>query len=496
MLKVPSYFTLFASVLFLLNLLVMNDYASLWDGAESFLAWRALHGLPGFTLHEQVLALPLSAGEPPIDHFALRLPSVAVLLLSLLIAYFLLRPLLGKQLLGNTFLLLASSLLVTNLAKVAAGDIWAFALQAASFSALLRYLKQPNLQWQIVFYLVFPLALWVQPAGSSLLVFLASAYYYFAHPSGRVLLKLNPWAMGILVLAALYFLQWIDFSQHSFYIGFRTGRFLGANLLGVMPFLGLALAGVWESFRRSRQGEELSVVLFGAVLAGLVAHAAVWQAVLALVAAKQLKSYFVPNYPYRSIVLAGAIVQIVAAACFLIVLMMGSFLQFEGAGFRSALLAGGMYWVLSFLGAIGLLGNREGYAKAGVTFSGILLTTFFWLRLYPLVEGQRIWATDMPKEAIEQPLVSRNTYCAVLPPKDAPFLALSAYAKARFPNTVILDRPGQLQDAVADQPDALFFLPVPISEKLPEAPIDTVRYKGWTSRLQQVEYTRILPAGQ
>jgi hypothetical protein len=489
--KSTNYLLPTAALFFFFNLLVSNDYTTLWSGPESFLAWRALHGEAGFTLHEQLMALPLSAATE-IKHIMLRLPSILILLFSLPLFYWLVKPLFGKTLVENSLLLLAASLLVANLAKVAAGDIWAMVLQWTAFAAMLRYLKQPALLWQLLFYSLFALALWVQPLNSLLFILGSGGYLYFVHPDGKRLWRLNPWIMGGLTLAGGYMLQWMVFSQHSFYLGFHTDRFLLANLVGILPFLGFALAGVWESIIRARKGEELSIIFLGGFLFALLAHAPALQLILVMLAAKQLKSSFLPNYPYRNIVLTGAVLQLVTAACMLIIFMMGIFVEFRGLGYRAALAAGGIYWMLSFVGVVGYLGNREIYAKVGVIFSGLLFTSLFWLQLNPLVESQRNWVQRLPSESLQLPTIEGTADCLILPPDSTLFPNLAAYAKAAFPNTVILDNEAQLKaswEASASEPQ-LYFLPV--DQAPASATVDSTEYKGWINGWEDVEYVRII----
>ena len=492
--KSNDYLLPTAILVFLFNLLVSNDYTTLWDGAESFLAWRALHGEAGFTLHEQLMALPLS-GVEDIPHLLLRLPSGLVLLLSLPLFYWMVKPLFGKALSENILLLAVSSLLVTNLAKVAAGDVWALSLQWVSLAALLRYLKQPRLSWQLAFYVCFALAIWVQPLNSLIFILGTAAYLYFVHPDGKHLWRLNPWVMGGVALALGYAAQWVVFSQHSFYLGFHTGPFLLVNLIGILPFLGFALAGIWESIVRARKGEELSIIFLGSLLFALIAHAPALQLVLVMLAAKQLKSAFLPNYPYRNIVLAGALLQLVAAACGLIIFMMGIFAEFGGLGYRAALAAGGIYWMLCFVGVVGYLGQRELYARVGVVFSGLLFTALLWLQLNPLLESQRNWVQRLPQEAVESPTVSADVNCLILPPEDHLFFNLPAYAKIAFERTAILDNTAQLDSILGNEDtESLYFLPAShIDTAYLSTVLDTVSYEGWTTSLREVEYRPALP---
>ena len=98
--------------LLLANLLVMNDFTSLWGGAESWLAWRSLSGESGLAPHE--LFMGWIMGEGPIPHFWIRLPGVVIFILSLALYWGITQRLFGAEVLRSTLLILSASLLLPN----------------------------------------------------------------------------------------------------------------------------------------------------------------------------------------------------------------------------------------------------------------------------------------------------------------------------------------------------------------------------------------------
>lgn len=477
----PNKQTLFQGFLFLLlafNLLAANDYTTLWSGAESFLAWRALHGAAGMSLHEQILAWPLADGA--LSSFWLRLPGGLLLLLALPLYYALARPLFGKQAVMYTLLLLAASLLAPNLAKLASGDSWSLVLQWLSFAALIRYLKQPKWSWQLLFYALFALAIWVQPLQALIFILGTATYLYIMHPQGKALWRLNPWAMGGLTAASLYAAQLVVFGQHAFYFGFQTGPFLLANLIGILPFLGFVLAGVWEYVQR--RGEELAILHLGALAFALIGHSMALPAVLAMIAAKPLRNYFDDRYPYRSLVQAGAVLQLVAAACLLIFAMITSFFEFGGLGFRAGLAAGGLYWMMSFIAVIGLVAVKQRYMIMGTLLSGLLFSTAFWLQVNPLLESQRQWARQIVAYATEQSSAPSTETCAVAglsTEGKALFPNVAVYSKLSFPKTELLDSPAQAAELWPGPPPDVFLLPPDWLPPVDTSRVDTVRVGEW-----------------
>jgi hypothetical protein len=469
----------------ILNILIQNDQISLWEGTESLLAWKAMHQSTGFTPQELYIQFALSN---ELDLLLTRFGGLILLLVAGTFFWWAAKPILGQALVLNSLLLTAASLLVVNLAKVATGDIWALASQWITFTLLLRYLKQPEIKWRILFYLSLLLCIWIQPVNALIFILGFSAWLYFRHPNGKLLWRLNPWIAGLAGFGMLYAAQITTLSQDSFLIGWNSGRFLLWNLLGILPFIGFAGAGIWESFQKARKGEELGNILLGALLLGLASHAMILPIALAIMAGKQLKSYFAQNYPYKSIVRAGAVLHILLAACSIIALLMGAYFRFEIAGFRAGLFAGGVYWMWSFIAIIGLYGMNERYVRSGTVFSGIFFTLLFWLQVAPVIEAKRSWPVQLVEAAKGHPTVSADTatYCILYHYEEAPFPALAPYAKASFPNTLLIDSPSQLSATFEDSTtQKLYLLP---EKLLPEAVDSSQIILGVDRQLQPVRY--------
>ncbi len=482
-------FTYIAGSLLVANLLVMNDFTALWWGAESWLVWRGLDGsLPG-SLYGMVLSWTVVGGEIP--HFLIRLPGALVFILALGAYWSIARKLFGKEVLVSTLLVLSASLLMPNLAKVATGDIWAMATQWLAFAALIRFLKQPARLWRAVFYLLLFLAVWVQPANALAFLMGSSAFLYFLHPQGRRLLSLNPWLAGLAVFLLIYLTGLGAFGQGGFLVGFRSGRFLLWNLIGILPFLGFVLAGLWETARRLGRREEMAVLNAAGLIFALLGHSLALQGLLAFVAARQLKHYFDPNYPHGPVVKAGAIFHLVGAFCIITPVMIGSFFQFGGVGFRAMLAIGGIYWMLSFIAVIGLFGPNRRYLHGGVIMGGLLLTTLFWLQANPLLQQKLNWPHTLVQSSQENEAARQAGRVFLMYEEGSPFSPLAAYSRAVYSNTQLLRGPATLEESWNETGQALFFLERSEAEKLKAAePADTI--KGWDSRLRLVEYVLLV----
>ncbi len=410
-------------LLFVVNLLIMNDFVTIWSGAETSFVWNSLFG-------ERIFFLPYRlagflSGDS-LGAFGLRLPSAVVLLAGLAFFYLAARRFLGSEATLTALMALAASLVVPNTGKLATLDAWAFAVQAAGTGFLLLFLKKPDLASRLFFYFFLGFSLWFRPLSSGILFSVFPAILYFAHPQGRRLGKLYPWA-AIVVGSLLLWLagQW-KWEWPGLLFSFDTGALLLAAVLGWLPFLGLVASGLVESLVKVRKGEELSVINMAWLAASLAAHSLVLHLVLALLVGKQLRAYFDPRYPYRGLVRTLSILHLLLVFFAAMFLMMSGFREFGGTGFRSGLAFGGTYWMLSLIGVFGLFGLNRRQVWGGMLFSGLLATFFFWSQVAPLLESRR----DLPKRLLAAALEAR--------PAEADELVISKPAQALHQSNIAL----------------------------------------------------------
>jgi hypothetical protein len=459
-----------ACVLLAGSLFWMNDITTLWSGSEAAMIAAAVEGGDGW-LPQMILNGLWEEGR-----FVLRLPGVGLFLGLLVGLYFGMRPLFGQMTALLAVWLLGGSLVVPALAKVASGDIWAFVFQSLTLLTILRFFKQPTLWWRVLFYTAAALALWVHPLSSGVLILVVSTILYMRHPQGKQLLSLAPWILVLIGLPVFYFLPFGNWGTSQFgfdYFNTNYFKYLGYNLLGILPFVGFVVAGLVETVQKARKGEELALINLSLLIAALAAQSMALQVVLALLAAKQLQAYFVANYPYKSYVRGVAVMQLIVAFCVIAFALMAGFYELRGVGFRSAISAGGVYWMASFLGVIGLYGMNRRLIWGSPLMGGLAATFLFWVQIYPVLETQRNWAT----EAIAQTKASGH---------DTLFWEAPAYE--RFPNTIAIGKMNGVEvvtDKKTQYPAQL--LPDSVYLKLDvQPPADTL--PGWTDEWQKVTW--------
>ncbi|MEL6865353.1 MAG: hypothetical protein AAFP19_13085 [Bacteroidota bacterium] len=389
--RIPSpSFLLAAGLLFFINLLLTNDFTTVWNDTEALYLLEVQTGKwlghwPGWIhgLIEQLLGFQI---------FALRLPGLLLWVLSLGLAYFVGRKVFGGLALQRWALLLFCSLLIVNIAKVATLDIWLLSAQLLNFIFLIRGLKQPHWTWQTGYWSTLLLGLLVAPLAMLLWTFLLTIGLYYWHPR-----KLDQtWVYGCLPIVLLAGIGWgmdfLNWDGRGLILGqgfHGYGLYLLAVVLGLVPILGFLPAAIWDTVQKFRKGEELAIILTVSGIAALLSQSLMLEMILLLAIARQIAAFNLPNYPYKGSAQVFSFIVLIAVFCVACVMMLSGFQQLGAAGFRSAMSIAAIYWVLGLIGVIGLFIKSDRVIWIGFVWSGLLLTALFWIQINPFVEEAR-----------------------------------------------------------------------------------------------------------
>jgi len=370
------------------NLLLANDTITIWDGAETQHILQSTDPVPFLP----AWVLSFWSPEEHLWLFWWRLPSAVLIILAMVAFYFGAKKLLGQRYSQFTLLVLGASFFIVPTGKLASTDSWAFAGQWLSWLLMLLYLKQEERKWQLFFYLVLGLTVWIQPIETILFVSLNTLALYFFHPQKNKLIRLNP--IAALAGSALLFhlTTGLDWQGSTAYWSIGQSsylKFAGWSLLAWLPFLGFLISAIREMINKWKRKEELTIILVCGLLSALVSHAIVFHGILAIVVGRQLSLYFDDRFPYRPFVKTGAILHLVIAFTAAVILTIYCFLEFRGVGFRSALALTTIYWMPSFMAVIGLYGMNKRYVYVGTIWAGLLATFLFYVQMNPLIESRR-----------------------------------------------------------------------------------------------------------
>ncbi len=389
-------------MLVVVNLLIANDMITIWDGAETnniLLAFEKFLYLPSYILS-------FNSIENGTWTFWYRLPSAAILILTLLVFYYMARQLFGETYSQYALLTLGASFFVVSISKTASADAWAFASQCLSWIFLLAYLKQPILKWQLLFYTLVGFAVWVQPLESILFFSLNSLGLYFFHPKKKLIWQLNPFAALLGAVLLFHFtitLDWGGTSTYSSIGSSNYAKFLFLSLLGWFPFIGFLISGNREILYKWKRKEELTIILLCGLISALLSHSILLHGIISIIVGRQLANYFNKSFPFRAFVKTGAVLHLVIVFTFAVVALIYCFLEFGALGFRSALALTTIYWMPSFIAVIGLYGMNKKYVVVGTVWSGLLASFLFYVQLNPLIDSRR----GVVKEAFEQVKVAK-----------------------------------------------------------------------------------------
>lgn len=351
----------------LINLLVMNDWMSLWSPWET--EGNGLTKLFG-----------IGEGTPP-KLFLVRLPGVLFLILGLGLSYWVGKPIFGRSRIIQGGLVLCTSFVLLFCTKLMVFDTWLLVSQSVATLAMIRYMKQPALHWVMVFWAATLLALFIHPWSTVLALVVLGISLRILHLQGKQLDKLCYWLLPVLLFVS-------PIQQMGFIFSFGNipyWQFLGLMFLGLLPWTGFLMASFADLIYKLRKREEMAIILLGMLLAGIFAQSLLLTMVFALLIARQLAVYFQENYPYRSLVRGFAVLHLLGSFFVITFLLLNAYTTIGGVGFRAIMAAGAVYWMLTFIGVIGLFGNQKRLIMVGMTWGA--LVTFFLLvvRTYPVL---------------------------------------------------------------------------------------------------------------
>ncbi len=415
-----------AIFLFMINLLVMNDVVAYWSPIELDILTKNGKTSP---LVNAIVSISES------NEFTVRLLSGLFIIGGLAALFYYGKALFGRQDMIVACVFTTSSLLLPQLGKTLSGDAVLFFCQAVIFISNILYVKRPKKVWLLVYNISFFVALMLHFVPALLFASVLWFFLYSKHPQGKRSVSLLPWASPLLAAAILFGFNlpffpsgyWLDFSVLPF------GKYLLLITLGIVPFIPFALAGLKHNFLKFRKKEELSIILLALLMASFVAYSLMFQFVMALMAAKQIKDYEKPYYNHEKTVKLISVLLLIGSFFALAAMMIYAFEYLREPGFRAAILLAAVFWVFNFIAVIGVYAKKVSYAFGGMVMSGLLFTFFAWTQLIPIYESKAAVA----KQIIYKVQKEQGTKIAV--EEDTRSDALTYYAQQNNIDLVTTD---------------------------------------------------------
>lgn len=404
--KKYKFFLFIAAFTFVINLLIMNEFTTIFSGAESnfLLDVQALLG-KGTNISNAKALLPiwfdsLMYSNSGLNEFGLRLPNVIILILTFVGFYFYGKKIFGVKTTAVTLLVIGSSFLPVNFAKLATGDTWLFGAQLMSFVMMILYLKQPIVKWKWGVWIMVVLGALIHPMSMFVWSLGMWGYLQMVHPKGKNLKGLILLPLVLVTYLPLYFFGYVTFDMPHFLMGIGSGNFkyfFVFTLLGILPWFGFLPASIWDMIQKLRKKEELAIITFGWILFSIFSQGMVILAALSFIIAKNLLAFFQKNYPYRRWVKGFTLLNMIFTFVILFGALLGGFLNFKGMGYRSVLGVSMLYWMASMAAVLGLFMTKNSLVTGGMAVSGLMATWLLWLQVNPLLDSQR----SFPKEVYQ-----------------------------------------------------------------------------------------------
>ncbi len=325
-----------------------------------------------------------------ITEWGLRFPSLILMVFTLF--YFYQR---GKNIFSGktsllTILLVATSFPFILIGKMGTPDIVLFSLQLITFLQLIIQLKKPNIVNQLLIGTLIVLMVFVSPFSALVFIAVNLLGLGIMHKEKKNVLPVLIFSSILPLIFTFLFFQ-IPFFPEGFIFSPKGGVGYFFLLLFLLLTLGIGfwVAGLVQSFSRLRKGEEFSLLILTGIFSGLLGFSWFGGFMLLLLTAKQIESYSLPNYPYKPLVKAFTIIQVVLAFFPAMILMMFGYQWFGGVGFNKGLLTGLPLWICGIVVLVGLYGEKENLIRNGIIFGGLIFSLLFWTQWFPVWETER-----------------------------------------------------------------------------------------------------------
>jgi len=405
--KKYKFFLFISAFVLVINMLIMNEYTTILNEVESDFLLDVQTLLGKGELNPDAKALlpvwvdSIMCKSLRFNEFGLRLPSVLILLMTFFGFYFFGKKIFGLKTTVVTLLVLGSSFLPVNLSKFAIGDVWLFGVQLMSFVLMILYLKQPIGKWKWGVWFFVVLGAMIHPL--SMLIWSVGLWGYLQifHPKGKNLRGLVLLPLLVIVYLPLWYFGLISLEMPHFLMGIGSEYFkyfFVIALLAVLPWFGFLPASLWDLIQKLRKKEELAIINLGWILFAIFSQSMIIVAAFSFLIAKNLIAYFDKNYPYRRLVKGFTLINMIFTFFGLFALLLGGFMNFQGAGYRSVFGISILYWFGSMAAVLGLFMHKNSLVTGGMAVSGLMFTWLFWLQVNPLMESQR----NFPKQVFQE----------------------------------------------------------------------------------------------
>lgn len=403
--RIAQYAMGMAVLVTIINLLIFNDVASYWSSIEL----PVLVQSAGDILSSNLAPLPTRFihfldAQPNADSFLLRLPAGLAVILILGSLYFLGRRIFGEAAAKMATFVAACSWAILFFGKLVGADSWMVLAQVLQVLGTIYFIKQPKLEWAVLANTAFFIGLCILPWPMLLSGIGLGLFYFVFHPKGKNLLQLIyivPMILSVLIVMISGGYQWMNSGLQMGWPNGRVLQFLGYNIIGLLPWLAFFIPALWDSFKKIKKREELSIIYLGWLLAAVLSGTGLLQIIMAIMIGRHVLFYFQKNYPYQAQVRGIVVTHFILAFFAMFGLIMLAGLHFEGAGYRAALTVAIVYWGGSLVSVVSVFSKNSRNLIGSLGVASMLGFLMFWLNVFPLWESRRGWDKLMVENAVQ-----------------------------------------------------------------------------------------------
>jgi 4-amino-4-deoxy-L-arabinose transferase-like glycosyltransferase len=408
--------------------------------------------------------------------FALRIPSVLSVLLTIGGLFFLGKKIWGKETALAAALVLATSFLLPQLGKIAFTDAGLLMFETYALLALLLYLRQPSWKWNLLLWLSVAGGLLVK--GPPIAILIGGTWLLLAlfHPERKRLIGTHPWFWGPLAALPLAAWGWATYQKDGglllqflwdWYVAKRVaGSVLGqtgwpgyhllillVSFIPWMTYLPGALARLVSGIgQKAREDLELGAwLVFGwlfyeAMASKLPTYSLAAQPALAVLLARQLLTVDRPGYRWAVWDRATAVLFLFVSLALSMALLVFAYQKLGMMeGMARTIPTAMLLWITSFMAVVGVYMNtpiRFQLAHGAMAIGGVGTSFLLWLSVMPLVEKSPLKGTKavvLAARAATSPQTAGLVYLSDQRWKQP---SLVFYLRQRFPNNEVF-APGQ-----------------------------------------------------
>jgi 4-amino-4-deoxy-L-arabinose transferase-like glycosyltransferase len=449
-------------VLFIM--LLGNSSLTLWDNSESqtaLLAQQIVESGNGkflfSTFFEGLQTHPLQVFETVlsyqifgINEFSTRLPSAFYIILTFIAVIFFVDKIYNEKTAILAAVILGSTFGIVALAKINLAESGLVFYETVMVFSLWLHFKKPNWKYLAAFWLAMLLSFFHGGFVAAFSIIATLGILFFINTDSQSQIKaIKPWLFGVIILPLIAYLI-LTFSidlnadEAIFQAAFlendnriNFGRQTMIMIVCFLPWLAFLPTTLVQLTKRIIKKEK-EAIYFGSILVfgwliyeiiptSMALPSAMIYPILAVLISKRFFEYEAAcerfdnlpinqhveirvkkaNFKDESLIKTVQLLAILLVFGLMFILSMISYSQ--GVGIMKASFVGMIFWITSFIVAIGLYSRNAKMILMNSTIGGVLTMFFGWLLIVPIMEPARSvayrTASEATKIAKEQPVV-------------------------------------------------------------------------------------------